>query len=118
MRSTFWQQLAERLDPALATPQLEPGYEVRRLSTSGGGEYFEIGQDLDRDVASKIILNVKRRAKVTHEVQRYEDLYWQCLFAAGTLLCLGTILIKRSTELWWQAAAAIVAVALLANAVR
>ena len=39
-------------------------------------------------------------------------------FAAGIFLCLGTFLLKRSTELWWQAAAALVAVALLADAIR
>ena len=91
---------------------------LRAIARVGRGEYFEIGQDPDRDIALKIILNVRRRAKVTREVDRYEDVYWQFLFAAGTLLCLGTFLIKRSTELWWQAAAALVAVALLTSAIR
>jgi hypothetical protein len=90
---------------------------LRAIARAGSGEYFEIGQDLDRDVAMKIIGSVRRRAKVTQEVDRYEDVYWQFLFGAGIVLCLGTLLIKRSTELWWQAAAALAAVALLANAI-
>jgi Ca-activated chloride channel family protein len=91
---------------------------LRAIARAGGGEYFEIGQDADRDVATKIIRSVRRRATVTQEVDRYEDVYWRFLFAAGVFLSLGTLLIKRSTELWWQAAAALVAVALLANAIR
>jgi multidrug transporter EmrE-like cation transporter len=55
---------------------------------------------------------------VSQEVDSYEDFYWRFLFAAGIVLCLGTFLLKRSTELWWQAAAALVAVALLATAIR
>ena len=83
-----------------------------------GGEYFEIGQDPDRDIAFKIILDVRRRSKVSQEVDGYEDFYWRFLFDAGILLCLATFLVKKSTELWWQAAAALVAVALLADAIR
>jgi hypothetical protein len=48
----------------------------------------------------------------------YEDFYWRFLFAAGVFLCLGTFLLKGSTELWWQAAVALVAVVVLANAIR
>jgi Ca-activated chloride channel homolog len=91
---------------------------LRAIARAGGGEYFEIGQDPDRDIAFKIILDVRRRSNVSQEVDRYEDLYWRFLFAAGIFLCLGTFLLKRSTELWWQAAAALVAMALLADAVR
>ena len=91
---------------------------LREIARSGGGEYFEIGQEPDRDVAFKIILDVRRRAKVSQTVDSYEDFYWRFLFAAGIFLCLGTCLLKRSTELWWQAAAALVAVALLADTIR
>jgi Ca-activated chloride channel homolog len=90
---------------------------LRAIARAGRGEYFEIGQDADREIASKIILNVRRRAEATQEMSTYADVYWQFLFAAGVFLCLGTVVIKRSTELWWQAAAALVAVALLANAI-
>jgi hypothetical protein len=91
---------------------------LREIARVGGGEYFEIGQDLDRDIAFKIILDVRRRAKVSQEVDTYEDFYWRFLFAAGIFLCLGTFLLRTSTELWWQAAAAIVVVAMLANVIR
>jgi hypothetical protein len=91
---------------------------LREIARAGGGEYFEIGQDPDRDIAFKIILDVRRRSKVSQEAESYQDLYWRFLFAAGIILCLGTFFLKRSTELWWQAAAALAAVALLADAIR
>ena len=91
---------------------------LREIARAGGGEYFEIGQDLDRDIAFKIILDVRRRANVSQEVDTYEDFYWRFLFATGIFLCLGTFLLRTSTELWWQAVAALVAVAMLAGTIR
>ena len=91
---------------------------LREIARVGGGEYFEIGQEPDRDVAFKIIINVRRRAHVTHEVDTYQDLYWRFLFAAGLFLCLGAFFLKGSTELRWQAAAALATVLILANTFR
>src|SRR3989442_13159141 len=91
---------------------------LREIARVGGGEYVEIGREPDRDVAFRIILSVRRRAQVSQEVDSYEDFYWRFLFAAGVFLCLGTFLLKASTELWWQAAVALVAVMILANAIR
>jgi len=91
---------------------------LREIARAGGGEYFEIGHESDRDVAFKIILSVRRRAKVNQELESYEDLYWRFLFAAAVFLCLGTFLLKGTAELWWQAAGALVAMLILANVVR
>jgi len=91
---------------------------LREIARAGGGEYFEIGQEPDRDVAFRIILSVRRRAQVSQQVDSYEDFYWRFLFAAGVFVCLGAFLLKGSTELWWQAGAALVAVMLLASAAR
>ena len=91
---------------------------LRAIAREGGGEYFEIGHEPDREVAFKILLSVRRRAKVSQVVESYEDLYWRFLFAAAVFLCLGAFLVKGTTELWWQAAGALVAVLILANAIR
>ena len=91
---------------------------LREIARAGGGEYFEIGQDADRDVAFKIILDVRRRSNVSEKVDSYEDLYWRFLFVTAAFLCLGTFLLKGATELWWQAAAALAAVLILANTIR
>jgi Ca-activated chloride channel family protein len=92
---------------------------LQQIAGAGGGEYFEIGHEPDRDVAFKIIDSVKRRAVASLEAQAEEsreELYWQFLFAAGLVLCLGTFVLKERAELWWQAAGAVVAVLILTNA--
>lgn len=91
---------------------------LREIARVGGGEYFELGREPDRDIAFKIIAGVKRRAEVQQQVESYEDLYWRLLFAAAVVLCLGALLLKGTTELWWQAAAVIAAALILANVPR
>ena len=94
---------------------------LRQIASAGGGEYFEIGHEADRDVAFQIIESVRRRAVASLETQSEEsreELYWQFLFFAGVILCLGTFVLKERAELWWQAAGAVVAVLLITSAIR
>ena len=93
---------------------------LRQIASAGGGEYFEMGHEPDRDVAFRIIDSVKRRAVASLEAQAEEsreELYWQFLLAAGLVLCLGTFVLKERAELWWQAAGAVTAVLILTNAI-
>jgi Ca-activated chloride channel homolog len=94
---------------------------LRQIAAAGGGEYFEIGHEPDRDVAFQIIESVRRRAVASMEAQAEEsreELYWQFLFFAGVILCLGTFVLKERAELWWQAAGALVAVLIVSSALR
>ena len=94
---------------------------LRQIAAAGGGEYFEIGREADRDVAFRIIESVKRQAVASLDAQAEEsreELYWQFLFAAALALCAGTFVLKERTELWWQAVGAIAAVLILTNAIR
>ncbi len=94
---------------------------LRQIASAGGGEYFEIGHEADRDVAFQIIESVRRRAIASLETESEEsreELYWQFLFFAGVILCLGTFVLKERAELWWQAAGAVVAVLLITSAIR
>jgi hypothetical protein len=94
---------------------------LRQIASAGGGEYFEIGREPDRDVAFRIIESVRRRAVASMEAQAEEsreELYWQFLLFAGMILCLGTFVLKERAELWWQAAGAAAAVLLLTSAIR
>jgi hypothetical protein len=94
---------------------------LRQIAAAGGGEYFEMGHEPDRDVAFQIIESVRRRAVLSMEAQSEEsreELYWQFLFFAGVILCLGTFVLKERAELWWQAAGAVVAVLLITSAIR
>ena len=91
---------------------------LRAIARAGGGEYFEIGREPDRDVAFKIISSVRRRAPASQLEESREELYWRFLFAAAVFLCLGTFVLKEGAALWWQAAGAFVAILMLANAIR
>jgi Ca-activated chloride channel family protein len=88
---------------------------LRAIARSGGGEYFEIGREPDREVASKIIGSVRRRAPVTPLEESHEELYWRFLLAAAIVLCLGACVPRHRTELWWQAAGALAAVLVLVS---
>lgn len=90
---------------------------LRQIARGGGGEYFEIGREPDRDVAFRIIGSVRRRAPISGSNESVEELYWPCLFAAAIVLCLGALLPKGDAELWWQAAGALTVVLLLASAI-
>ncbi len=111
-------------DPAVAAKTAEPIRAVLdrgslvQIARAGGGEYFELGRELDRDIAAKIIAAVKRNAGTVRQVENSEELYWRFLFAAGVLLCLGTLWLSAPAELWLQSAAAVAAVLILVNGLR
>jgi Ca-activated chloride channel family protein len=85
-----------------------------QLAQQGGGEYFEIGRGSDRDVAFTLIDRLRKRSDKAQVVESFEDLYWRVLLAAGIVLCVGTLMLRRRVELVWQAAgAAVIVIALL-----
>ena len=90
---------------------------LRTIARAGGGEYFEIGRQPDWEVAARIISSVRRRGVASQETETSEELYWQLLFAAAVVLCLGTLVVRQTAELWWQVAGALVAVGILASAI-
>jgi Ca-activated chloride channel homolog len=77
-----------------------------QIAVSGGGEYFEIGPEPDREVAFRIIDRLQRRSDQRQQVETFEELYWRLLLAAGIGLCIGVLLLRTRTELAWSAAAA------------
>jgi Ca-activated chloride channel family protein len=85
------------------------------IARAGGGDYFEIGREADRDIAFNIITSIRRLAPALQVEESYEELYWWLLLAAAVTLCLGTLLLKRRAELWWQAAGALATILILAS---
>ena len=77
-----------------------------QVAVAGGGEYFEIGEQSDRTIAFRIIERLRRRAANAEQVEVFEDLYQRFLIAAAVILCLGTLFMRKRTELTWQAAGA------------
>jgi hypothetical protein len=86
---------------------------LRDIARAGGGEYFELGREPDRDIAAQIISSVRRRAPAAPREERREELYWRFLLAAAVILCPGAVMLRHRTELWWQAGGALAAVLLL-----
>ena len=86
-----------------------------QIAVAGGGEYFEMGEDSDRTIAFRIVDRLRRRAANAKPVETFEDLYSQVLLAAAFVLCAGVLVVRKRTELAWQAAGAIAVVLLLAS---
>jgi Ca-activated chloride channel family protein len=75
-----------------------------QIAVAGGGEYFEIGREPDRDVAFRIIDRLQRRSDQRQQVDTYEELYWRVLLTAGIVLCVGMLLLRTRLELAWSIA--------------
>jgi Ca-activated chloride channel family protein len=86
---------------------------LREIARFGGGDYFEIGRESDREMAFRLISNVRKRASLNDDATSYEDLYWRFLLVAAVLLGLGTLLLRKRVELWWQAGGAMAALGIL-----
>jgi hypothetical protein len=78
---------------------------LQRIAAAGGGQYFELDRDPDRDIANAIIDTGRRQAPVTTEEGTVEELYWRFLAAGLALAALGSVFLRDRTELWMQLAA-------------
>jgi Ca-activated chloride channel family protein len=74
------------------------------IATAGGGQYFELDREGDRQIATTIIDSVRRRAGSLGVQATTEDLYWRCLLLAGAFVALGALLLRDRAELWIQIA--------------
>jgi Ca-activated chloride channel family protein len=86
-----------------------------QIAQAGGGEYFELGREPDRDVAFRIVDRLRKMAGDRQATESYEDLYWRVLLAAAIVLGFGTLLLHKRTELAWQTAGALATVLLVAS---
>lgn len=80
--------------------------ELSRLATAGGGRYFELDRESDRDIANTIIEQTRRRAGTRGLQQGTQDLYWNFLAAAAGFLGLGVLFLRDRVALALQLAAA------------
>jgi hypothetical protein len=89
---------------------------LRDIARTGGGEYFELGREPDRDIAARIIAAARKKAPSIPREERTEDLYWRFLLAAAIVLCPGTLVLRQRAAWCWQAAAAAAALLIVASA--
>ncbi len=75
---------------------------LQRIASAGGGQYFELDRDLDRDIANAIIDTGRRQAPATTEEGTTEELYWRFLAAGLALAGTGALFLRERAELWIQ----------------
>jgi hypothetical protein len=83
------------------------------IATAGGGRYFELGRDDDRDVANAIIDSTRRRANTEGLNETLQELYWRALLAAGILVVVGVLFLRDQAALALQLAASAAVLVLL-----
>ena len=80
---------------------------LQRIAAAGGGQYFELDRDPDRDIANAIIDAGRRQSPVTTERGTTEELYWRFLAGGLALAGLGSVLVRDRTESWIQLGATV-----------
>ncbi len=85
------------------------------LATAGGGRYFELDRETDRDIANGIIEATRRRAERSDVEESARELYWSALLMAAALLALGVLFLRDRASLALQIAAAVVVLIVLAR---
>lgn len=82
---------------------------LQRIAAAGGGQYFELDRDPDRDIANAIIDAGRRQAPTTTEEGQVQELYWRFLAAGVALAAAGIIFLREPVELGLQLAGAVLA---------
>jgi Ca-activated chloride channel homolog len=80
---------------------------LQRIAAAGGGRYFELDRDPDRDIANAIIDAGRRQSPTTIEEGSVEELYWRFLAAAVALAALASLFLRERAEGWIQIAATV-----------
>ncbi len=83
------------------------------IATAGGGQYFEIDREADRDIANTIIDATRRRAEAATLEQSTRDLYWTVLVMAALFLGLAVLFLRDRASLGLQLVAAVAALLVL-----
>src|SRR5215471_19032433 len=86
---------------------------LSQIANAGGGQYYELDREGDREISNKIIDAARRRSGSRGLQVGTEELYWRCLAAAAVFLALGLLFMQERIELVLQAAGAGVALALV-----
>ncbi len=80
--------------------------ELSTIATAGGGHYYELDRETDRQIASTIIEQTRRRAGTRGLQEATQELYWNLLALAALFLGLGALFLRDRVALALQLAAA------------
>jgi Ca-activated chloride channel homolog len=80
------------------------------IAAAGGGQYFELNREGDREIADHIIGATRRRGAANRAPEeKTEELYRRFLVAAACLIITGILFTRERMELWIHVAAAVAA---------
>jgi hypothetical protein len=79
---------------------------LQKIALAGGGQYFELDREGDRQIANAIVDAGKRMAPSLGITEEAEELYWRFLVAAAVLAGGGLLFLRQRAELWLQLAGA------------
>lgn len=99
-------------EPSPGTSRLDRA-SLQRIAAAGGGQYFELDRDPDRDIANAMIDAGRRQSPATVEDGAVDELYWRFLAAAVLFAAIAAVLLRDGAELWLQFAASVVTGAVL-----
>ncbi len=77
---------------------------LQKIALAGGGQYFELDREGDRQIANAIVDTGKRLAPSLGVTEEAEELYWRFLVAAAFFVGAGVICLRERSELWIQLA--------------
>ena len=80
--------------------------ELTRVASAGGGRYFELDAQSDREISNTIIDQTRRRAGTVGIQEGTQELYWNFLLAAAVFLALGVLFLRDRVALALQLGAA------------
>ena len=85
------------------------------VATAGGGRYFELDRESDREITNEIIDSTRRRAGFQGIEEATEPLYWRLLFVTAGLICVGCLFLQERAELAIQVAGAAIVLAIVTS---
>jgi hypothetical protein len=77
------------------------------IATAGGGRYFELGRESDREIASTIIDQTRRRSGGRGLEETFDERYREFLLAAAGFFGLGVLFLRDQAALGLQLTAAV-----------
>ena len=75
------------------------------IANAGGGRYFELDREDDRDIANAIIDTTRRRANTGGINETFQELYWRALLVAAIFVGLAVLFLRDQAALGLQLAA-------------
>jgi len=91
---------------------------LNAIATAGGGDYFELDQESDREIASRIITAARRHAGTRGVEERTDPLYWRFLVVSAGLLFVGILFVRERAELWIHMVGAAIVLLIVSNVFR